>query len=108
MNEPLTLEQLMRTENDFPVYVKRIATSSICRDGWCEIEFPYYDTAFAKIWWPGSEVEDYASIEDYGKTWFAYAYPPAHIDREAWGKCEYCTGSVDDRSFIDSEDLYIN
>ena len=24
--------------------------------------------------------EDY----DYGKCWIAYAYPPAHIDREAW------------------------
>lgn len=22
--------------------------------------------------------------KDYGKTWLAYAYPPAHIDREAW------------------------
>lgn len=26
--------------------------------------------------------------KDYGKTWLAYAYPPAHIDREAWGPCE--------------------
>ena len=23
-------------------------------------------------------------IKEYGKTWIAYAYPPAHIDREAW------------------------
>ena len=23
-------------------------------------------------------------LSDYGKTWAAYAYPPAHIDREAW------------------------
>lgn len=22
--------------------------------------------------------------KEYGKTWIAYAYPPAHIDREAW------------------------
>lgn len=28
--------------------------------------------------------------KDYGKTWLAYAYPPAHIDREAWGPCEAC------------------
>lgn len=25
--------------------------------------------------------------KDYGKTWLAYAYPPAHIDREAWEPC---------------------
>lgn len=47
--------------------------------------------------------EDYG----YGKRWLAYAYQPAHIDREAWG-CEYCTGDVDDRPFLDSEDLYIS
>ena len=27
--------------------------------------------------------EDYG----YGKRWLAYAYPPAHIDREAWEPC---------------------
>lgn len=31
--------------------------------------------------------------KDYGKTWIAYAYPPAHIDREAWKPCEYCNGA---------------
>lgn len=29
-------------------------------------------------------------IKEYGKTWIAYAYPPAHIDREAWTECEVC------------------
>lgn len=29
-------------------------------------------------------------FEYYGKTWFAYAYPRAHIDREAWVPCDYC------------------
>lgn len=28
--------------------------------------------------------------KDYGKTWLAYAYPPAHIDREAWKECPWC------------------
>lgn len=32
---------------------------------------------------------------------------PAHIDLEAWD-CEYCTGDVDDRPFLDSKDLYIS
>lgn len=28
--------------------------------------------------------------KDYGKTWLAYAYQPAHIDREAWEPCGEC------------------
>lgn len=28
--------------------------------------------------------------KEYGKTWIAYAYPPAHIDREAWDDCPVC------------------
>lgn len=32
------------------------------------------------------------NIDDYfyGERWIAYAYPPAHIDMEAWTPCEYC------------------
>ena len=48
----------------------------------------------------------YIPLEKAAKRGF-YAYPIAHIDREAWG-CEYCTGDVDDRPFLDSEDLYIS
>lgn len=35
--------------------------------------------------------------KDYGKTWLAYAYPPAHIDREAWEPCKLCNqfGEID-------------
>lgn len=29
-------------------------------------------------------------FECLGKTYFAYAYPPAHIDREAWEPCGAC------------------
>lgn len=25
-------------------------------------------------------------LEEYGQAWLAYAYPPAHIDREMWPK----------------------
>ena len=32
-------------------------------------------------------------LEDYGKTWIAYAYPPTHIDREAWEPCKLCSGA---------------
>ena len=29
-------------------------------------------------------------LEEYGKTWLAYAQQPAHIDREKWVPCEHC------------------
>lgn len=29
-------------------------------------------------------------LSDYGKTWAAYAYPHAHIDREKWEPCMWC------------------
>ena len=81
-NEPLTLEQL-RVMGGKPVWVKVIGKTGIRCDGWCEVEIREKDP-FAYVWWPGSEVEDIAKIEDYGKTWSCYAYPPARIDREAW------------------------
>ena len=80
--EPLTLEQLREMDGQ-PVWVKVIGKTGIRCDGWCEVEIREKDT-FAYVWWPGSEVEDISKIEDYGKAWVCYAYPPAHIDREAW------------------------
>ena len=87
-NEPLTLEQLRKMDGK-PVWVKVIGKTGISCDGWCEVEIREKDR-FAYVWWPGSEVEDIAKIEDYGKTWACYAYPPAHIDREAWKSCKLC------------------
>lgn len=81
---PLTLEQLRKMDGQ-PVWVKVIGKTGIRCDGWCEVEIREKDP-FAYVWWPGSEVEDIAKIEDYGKTWACYAYPPARIDREGWGK----------------------
>lgn len=62
---------------------KVIGKTGIHCDGWCEAEIREKDP-FAYVWWPGSEVEDIAKIEDYGKTWACYAYPPAHIGRGIW------------------------
>lgn len=86
--EPLTLEQLREMDGK-PVWVKVIGKTGIRCDGWCEVEIREKDP-FAYVGWPGSEVEDIAKIEDYGKTWACYAYPSAHIDREAWEPCEFC------------------
>lgn len=83
--DPLTLEQL-REMGGQPVWVKVIGKTGISCDGWCEVEIRDKDP-FAYVLWPGSEVEDIAKIEDYGKTWSCYAYPPARIDREAWEPC---------------------
>lgn len=85
---PLTLEQLRKMDGK-PVWVKVIGKTGILCDGWCEVEIREKDP-FAYVWWPGSEVEDIAKIEDYGKTWACYAYPPAHIDREGW-ECPLCS-----------------
>ena len=51
------------------------------------------------------EADQFKSTKDYGQRWLAYAYPPAHIDREAWtaewivkgenpvqGTCSACGG----------------
>ena len=86
--DSLTLEQLRKMDGQ-PVWVKVIGKTGIRCDGWCEVEIREKDP-FAYVWWPGSEVEDIAKIEDYGKTWACYAYPPAHIDREAWKSCKLC------------------
>lgn len=85
---PLTMEQLREMDGQ-PVWVKVIGKTGIRCDGWCEVEIREKDP-FAYVWWPGSEVEDIAKIEDYGKTWACYAYQPAHIDREAW-ECPLCS-----------------
>ena len=89
-NEPLTIQQLREMDGE-PVWFKGIGKTGIHCDGWCEAEIREKDP-FAYVWWPGSEVEDIAKIEDYGKAWACYAYPPAHIDREAW-KCPLCETS---------------
>ena len=83
--DSLTLEQLWKMDGQ-PVWVKEIGKTGIRCDGWCEAESREKDP-FAYVWWPGSEVEDIAKIKDNGKTWACSAYPPAHIDREAWEPC---------------------
>lgn len=73
---PMTLEKL-REMNGQPVWVKdkqmpELSGWGIMRDDVCD---SYRGVFF---------------IEEYGKRWIAYAYPPAHIDREAWEPCMLC------------------
>ena len=72
---PLTLEQLQEMVGE-PVWVKPkdakeyadVAGWCVCLDGEVQI--------------PGCECFSWR-FENYGITWIAYAYPPAHVDREA-------------------------
>ena len=81
-NEPLTLEELSLC-ND-PVWIKRNADRNLSDDGWAIVEGPRCLTWRdgipvsweIRVWWPGSEVEDYPKYENYGKTWLAYRRPP--------------------------------
>ena len=104
IGDPMTLEQLRGMDGQ-PVWVKVIGKTGIHCDGWCEAEIREKDP-FAYVWWPGSEVEDIAKIEDYGKTWACYAYPQAHIDREAWEPCAKCVGCGNCYYFLYDDDEY--
>lgn len=77
MNEPLTLEQLRETDGK-PVWVKLIEPTQGQREGWVIV---YKNNGYAAVQRWTTWVLWY---KDYGKTWIAYAYPPAHIDREEW------------------------
>lgn len=95
MTEPLTLEQLREMDGN-PVWVENKSNPYL--NGW-GIMLENICSAYHGIF----------DVEEYGKTWLAYAYPPVHIDREAWtaewekhfgytecSKCEYWYESEED------------
>ena len=47
-------------------------------------------------------------FSSFGETWIAYAYPTAHIDREAWEPCEYCNGKTTLYQHTNSTKLFMN
>lgn len=85
--EPLTLEQLREMDGQ-PVWVEPLGD-----EDW----EPHWDVMkFNRISANSETVRGrmYFLYEgSYGTRWLAYAYPPARIDREAWGPCECCTGA---------------
>ncbi len=80
-NAPFTIDDLIETNE--PVWIKRGEDLDLCDDGWAMVE-RYMSTRIKilpasrgiKVWWYGSEVEDYPKYENYGKTWFAYRKRP--------------------------------
>ena len=83
--EPLTLEQLREMDGQ-PVWVE------MCEEKYKDLNRWYIlhdGNAYLE------RVDDWElEAQEYGKTWLAYAYPPAQIDREAW-VCPYCTPDVE-------------
>ena len=84
--EPLTLEQLREMINE-PVYLYIYDTA--LDSGWHIIKAVTEDKIIFRGW---NTV--YVPISSLGKCFDLYAYPPAHIDREAWEPCADCKSCV--------------
>lgn len=69
--EPLSLEQLKHMDEN-PVWIKDKEYPE--NTGWV-----IWDDSFKQNWLGDPETRN-----SHGKSWFAYSYPPTHIDRRAW------------------------
>lgn len=81
--EPLVLEQL-REMVDKPAYLYIYDTA--LDSGWEIIKAVTKDKIIFRGW---NTV--YVSISSLGKCFDLYAYPPDHLDREAWEPCWMCS-----------------
>ena len=86
-NEPLTIEQL-RQMDGCPVYVVPKNELSELK-GWCVVFVEDGEDDYSGAYPPGTDGWCW-SLKSYADQWLAYAYPPAHIDREAWKPCLFC------------------
>lgn len=77
-DEPLTLEQL-RGMDGRPVWCKLLING---KSEWAIIRI----VETSKTWFVAlaGASQGFGDKDTYGKTWIAYAYPTAHIDREVW------------------------
>lgn len=104
-NEPLTLVQLreMLYENDFVgLNVLLSFRGSKCAG---VIDERHDGDGICAIYAASGE---WLKEKDYGKTWFAYAYPTAHIYREALKPCKYCGGEKTLYQHTNSTKLFMN
>lgn len=76
--EPMTLEQLREMDGQ-PVWIERIGSDSPEDKEWALV--------FCKEKFCRTSRGNIALFGCYGIGWLAYAYQPAHIDREAWTGC---------------------
>ena len=77
----LTLEQLRRMDGQ-PVLIEHIGDDSPKNKEWALV--------FCKEKLCRTSCGNIAIFAFYGIGWLAYAYPPAHIDREALEDCPVC------------------
>lgn len=84
MNEPLTLEQLREMEGKLAWIVP--IEEQDWKAHWAIRRYNRFSADSKTM--KGTMYFLYE--RDYGKTWIAYSYSPAHIDREAWEGCEHC------------------
>ena len=83
---PLTIEELRKMDGQ-PVWIECLEDKS--RSGWRLI---FWDRGKYLVLLHTSLYG--FLMDDYGNTWIAYTYPPAHIDREAWKPCADCKSCV--------------
>lgn len=80
------MEQLRGIDGQ-PVWIKDLKTPEC--SGWRMI---YWDRGKYLVLIAKS-IQGYI-LEEYGKTWLAYAQQSAHIDREKWERCTVCGSNV--------------
>lgn len=80
-SEPLTLAQLREMDGK-PVRVHNLRPE--------KKKFEWQNALVCKFRETAEHSFYTYRFSDYGKTWLAYAYQPAHIDREAWEPCGEC------------------
>lgn len=76
--QPLTVEQLREMVGK-PVWVDFTGSHIEREPGWFILKSILGEEAYLV-----GAVSVYKALEYYGAKWTAYAYPPPHIDREAW------------------------
>lgn len=81
--KPLTMEQLRGMDGQ-PVLIEHIGDDSPKNKEWALV--------FCKEKLCRTSCGNIAIFAFYGIGWLAYAYQPAHIDREAW-RCPICSGN---------------
>lgn len=97
-NEPLTMEQLRKMDGQ-PVWV-RVSENwrkSGIYEGWMLIRFHENDDRIRAYTYDTRFGATFHAQQDYGISWWAYAYPPVYIDWEAvestWERGKYPSGT---------------
>ena len=100
-NEPLTLEQLREMDGK-PVWIERNESP---HDGkWFIVDHADIENPDRTLY-----TKEGVTYSDYGVHFTAYAYPPAHIDREAWEKpCSMCGGKTTLYQHTNTTKLFMN